>query len=125
MQENLNSWMLDKLGRDQFVLRSGDMTEVFWNDGKRGRSDLVSGGGAWQRGERGKGDARRGRWARWGSGTICSEGWAQLGRGSAASGENGGGEVAQQGVGTAGEVSAAWARAVGRREGQGRGGCRT
>lgn len=103
MQENLNSWMLDKLGRDQFVLRSGDMTEVFWNDGKRGRSDLVSCGGAWQRGERGKGDARRGRWARWGWGRICSEGWAQLGRGSAASGESGGGEVAQQGVATAGK----------------------
>ena len=56
--------MLDKLGRDQFVLRSGDMTEVFWNDGKRGRSDLVSGRGARQRGERGKGDAWRGGWAR-------------------------------------------------------------
>jgi translation initiation factor 3 subunit B len=41
--ENLNSWMLDKLGRDQFVLRSGSMTEVFWNDGKRNRSDPVSG----------------------------------------------------------------------------------
>jgi hypothetical protein len=34
--------MLDKLGRDQFVIRCGDMTEVYWNDGKRGRSDLVS-----------------------------------------------------------------------------------
>ena len=39
--ESIHSWMLDKLGRDQFVIRSGDMTEVFWNDGKRGRSDLV------------------------------------------------------------------------------------
>lgn len=40
-QENLNSWMLDKMGRDQFVIRSGDNTEVFWNDGKRSRMDLV------------------------------------------------------------------------------------
>lgn len=39
--ENLNAYMLDKLGRDQFVLRSGDLTEVYWNDGKRNRSDLV------------------------------------------------------------------------------------
>ena len=39
--ESVHSWMVDKLGRDQFVIRSGDQTEVFWNDGKRGRADLV------------------------------------------------------------------------------------
>ena len=39
--DKLHSWMLDKFGRDQFVLRCGDLTEVHWNDGKKGRSDLV------------------------------------------------------------------------------------
>ncbi len=33
--------MMDKLCRDQFVIRAGDMTEVFWNDAKRCRSELV------------------------------------------------------------------------------------
>lgn len=33
--------MTDKLGRDQFVLRAGDMSEVNWNDGKRGRCEEV------------------------------------------------------------------------------------
>jgi translation initiation factor 3 subunit B len=40
-QENLNNWMLDKFGRDQFVLRHGDETSVFWNDGKRSRAEQV------------------------------------------------------------------------------------
>mmetsp|Transcript_40368 Transcript_40368/g.89637 ORF Transcript_40368/g.89637 Transcript_40368/m.89637 type:complete len:721 (+) Transcript_40368:71-2233(+) len=39
--ENLHTWMTDKLGRDQFVLRAGDETIVLWNDGKRGRCDPV------------------------------------------------------------------------------------
>ena len=39
--ESIHSWMLDKLGRDQFVIRAGDLTEVYWNDGKRGRNDMV------------------------------------------------------------------------------------
>ena len=29
---NLNSWLLDETGRDQFVVRHGMETEVFWND---------------------------------------------------------------------------------------------
>lgn len=39
--ENLHEWLLDKLGRDQFVARAGDETAVFWNDGKRNRCDEV------------------------------------------------------------------------------------
>uniref|UniRef100_A0A7R9YYS4 Eukaryotic translation initiation factor 3 subunit B n=1 Tax=Chlamydomonas euryale TaxID=1486919 RepID=A0A7R9YYS4_9CHLO len=39
--DNIQSWMVDKMGRDQFVIRSGDNTEVFWNDGKRGKADMV------------------------------------------------------------------------------------
>ena len=27
--------MLDKRGRDQFVIRYGDETEIFWNDAAR------------------------------------------------------------------------------------------
>lgn len=38
-QENFHEYMLDKQGRDQFVIRYGDETAVFWNDGKRGRAD--------------------------------------------------------------------------------------
>ncbi len=33
--------MMDKLGRDQYVLRMGDNTVVFWNDGKRSRTEQV------------------------------------------------------------------------------------
>ena len=40
-QENLNSWMLDKLGRDQFLLRYGDDVTIFWNDGKRNKAEQV------------------------------------------------------------------------------------
>ncbi|GLI69794.1 hypothetical protein VaNZ11_014493 [Volvox africanus] len=39
--ENLHSWLADKLGRDQYVLRFGDNTVVCFNDGKRGRADLA------------------------------------------------------------------------------------
>eukprot|EP00798_Chlamydomonas_sp_ICE-L_P008193 gene8193-1455_t len=39
--ENLHSWMLDKSGRDQLVLRAGKDTIVAWNDGKRARMDQV------------------------------------------------------------------------------------
>ena len=35
MQDNLQEWMLDKRGRDQFVIRYGDETEIFWNDAAR------------------------------------------------------------------------------------------
>lgn len=40
-QENLHSWLTDKLGRDQFVVRYGDDTVVCWNDGRRCRADEV------------------------------------------------------------------------------------
>lgn len=37
----LHSWLLDKLGRDQFAARYGDEAAVLWNDGKRGRAEEV------------------------------------------------------------------------------------
>lgn len=40
-QEGLHSWLLDKMGRDQFVVRHGDETAVYWNDGKRCRAEQV------------------------------------------------------------------------------------
>eukprot|EP00877_Chromochloris_zofingiensis_P000044 jgi/Chrzof1/1003/Cz01g36140.t1 len=40
-QENLHSWMTDKMARDQFAIRFGDDTAVMWNDGKRCRADEV------------------------------------------------------------------------------------
>lgn len=40
-QADLHSWLTDKLGRDQFVVRHGDDTVVCWNDGRRGRADEV------------------------------------------------------------------------------------
>lgn len=33
--ENLQAWMLDRRGRDQFAIRYGDETEVLWNDAAR------------------------------------------------------------------------------------------
>jgi hypothetical protein len=39
LQENLHSWMLDKLSRDQFVIKYGDEVVVLWNDGRRFRSE--------------------------------------------------------------------------------------
>lgn len=41
LQENLHSWLADKLGRDQFAVRHGDNTVVCFNDGKRGRADVA------------------------------------------------------------------------------------
>jgi hypothetical protein len=39
---DLQSWMLDRLGRDQFVVRHGmQEVEVHWNDGKRFRNEEV------------------------------------------------------------------------------------
>lgn len=38
-QEQLHSWMLDKTGRDQFVIKHGDEVMVLWNDGRRCRAD--------------------------------------------------------------------------------------
>jgi translation initiation factor 3 subunit B len=40
-KENLMAWMMDDRGRDQFVLRYGDETEIFWNDGVGKRMDDV------------------------------------------------------------------------------------
>ncbi|KAI8475850.1 MAG: eukaryotic initiation factor [Monoraphidium minutum] len=40
-QDNLHSWLTDKLGRDQFAIRFGDDTMVCWNDARRGRADEV------------------------------------------------------------------------------------
>ena len=31
-QENTQAWMMDQRGRDQFVCRFGDETQIFWND---------------------------------------------------------------------------------------------
>ncbi len=39
MQENLQAWMADRRGRDQFAVRWGDETEVFWNDAARGLAE--------------------------------------------------------------------------------------
>ncbi len=33
--------MTDKRGRDQFVIRYGDETEVFWNDAARTQAGLL------------------------------------------------------------------------------------
>jgi hypothetical protein len=41
MQENLWTWMMDKRGRDQFVVRYGDETEVYWNDAQRAQAEDV------------------------------------------------------------------------------------
>lgn len=38
-QENLQAWMADRRGRDQFAVRWGDETEVFWNDAARGLAE--------------------------------------------------------------------------------------
>lgn len=40
-QENLYEWLMDRSGRDQFCIRHGDETAIYWNDGKRYRADEV------------------------------------------------------------------------------------
>ena len=40
-QENLQEFMLDKRGRDQFVIRYGDETEIYWNDAARSQAEDV------------------------------------------------------------------------------------
>lgn len=47
MQDGLHSWLLDKSGRDQFVIRYGDETAVFWNDSRRARGEEVYKRGFW------------------------------------------------------------------------------
>ncbi|PRW39159.1 Eukaryotic translation initiation factor 3 subunit B [Chlorella sorokiniana] len=39
--ENLLDWLTDKRGRDQFVLRYGDETEVCWNDAAKQQEESV------------------------------------------------------------------------------------
>ncbi|XP_076956762.1 eukaryotic translation initiation factor 3 subunit B-like [Bidens hawaiensis] len=39
--ENLQHWLGDEKGRDQFVIRSGSDTEVLWNDARQVKADLV------------------------------------------------------------------------------------
>ncbi|KAJ9529622.1 hypothetical protein QJQ45_014394 [Haematococcus lacustris] len=39
--DSLYSWMTDKLGRDQFVIRADTKTFIMWNDGKRTRVEEV------------------------------------------------------------------------------------
>lgn len=39
--ENLLAWLTDERGRDQFVVRFGSETEVYWNDARQGKPDLV------------------------------------------------------------------------------------
>eukprot|EP00245_Coleochaete_scutata_P017412 TRINITY_DN8522_c0_g1_i1.p1 TRINITY_DN8522_c0_g1~~TRINITY_DN8522_c0_g1_i1.p1 ORF type:complete len:737 (-),score=206.49 TRINITY_DN8522_c0_g1_i1:368-2578(-) len=39
--ENLLSWLTDELGRDQFVIRYGSETEVYWNDPRQSKPDPV------------------------------------------------------------------------------------
>ena len=33
-RDNLQSWMTDARGRDQFAIRYAEDTEIFWNDAK-------------------------------------------------------------------------------------------
>mmetsp|Transcript_31210 Transcript_31210/g.99522 ORF Transcript_31210/g.99522 Transcript_31210/m.99522 type:complete len:709 (+) Transcript_31210:505-2631(+) len=40
-KENLQEWMLDTRGRDQFAIRFGDDTEIYWNDPKQGKAEDV------------------------------------------------------------------------------------
>lgn len=41
MQENLQHWLTDEKGRDQFVIRAGSDTEVLWNDARQVKADPV------------------------------------------------------------------------------------
>ncbi|KAM5561847.1 eukaryotic translation initiation factor 3 subunit B [Rosa sericea] len=39
--ENLQNWLTDLKGRDQFVIRAGNDTEVYWNDARQLKADFV------------------------------------------------------------------------------------
>ena len=41
LQENLWHWMMDPRGRDQFVIRYQDATEICWNDAQRTQAEEV------------------------------------------------------------------------------------
>lgn len=40
-QENLQKWLTDEKARDQFVIRAGSDTEVFWNDARHLKPEPV------------------------------------------------------------------------------------
>lgn len=40
-QENLQQWLIDEKARDQFAIRAGTFTEVFWNDARQLMPELV------------------------------------------------------------------------------------
>lgn len=40
-QENLQRWITDEKARDQFVIRAGTSTEVYWNDARQLTPELV------------------------------------------------------------------------------------
>mmetsp|Transcript_36262 Transcript_36262/g.43780 ORF Transcript_36262/g.43780 Transcript_36262/m.43780 type:complete len:706 (-) Transcript_36262:230-2347(-) len=40
-RENLQQWMADERGRDQFVIRYGDATEIYWNDAAQHKAEDV------------------------------------------------------------------------------------
>ena len=41
LQENLHKWLTDEKARDQFVIRAGTLTEVYWNDARKLAPELV------------------------------------------------------------------------------------
>jgi translation initiation factor 3 subunit B len=41
LQENLLKWLTDDKARDQFVIRAGTYTEVYWNDARKLSPELV------------------------------------------------------------------------------------
>lgn len=41
IQENLQHWLTDEKGRDQFVICAGPDTEVLWNDARQLKADPV------------------------------------------------------------------------------------
>lgn len=41
MQENLQQWLINEKGRDQFVIRAGSETEIMWNDARQLKADSV------------------------------------------------------------------------------------
>jgi translation initiation factor 3 subunit B len=45
-QQELKSWLTDAQGRDQFIIRAGEKTQVFWNDIISRNPELVSNGPA-------------------------------------------------------------------------------
>ncbi|KAJ4836996.1 Eukaryotic translation initiation factor 3 subunit B [Turnera subulata] len=45
--ENLQHWLTDEKARDQFVIRNGSDTEVFWNDARQLKPELVYKRGYW------------------------------------------------------------------------------